>query len=48
MPDTVILEAEEVPLFRGTIGVSRGNAAIKVTERVTRSELKIKPTETNE
>ncbi len=48
MPDTVILEAEEIPLFRGTIGVSRGNAAIKVTERVMRSELNIKPTETNE
>ncbi len=45
MPDTVILEAEEIPLFRGTIGVSRGNAAIKITERVIRQELKIHSTE---
>jgi len=45
MPDTVILEAEEIPLFRGTIGVSRGNAALKVTERVVRKELKIHSTE---
>ncbi|VAW64497.1 Flagellar motor switch protein FliM [hydrothermal vent metagenome] len=39
MPDKVVLEAEEIPLFRGTLGVSRGNAAIKVIERVTRPEL---------
>jgi flagellar motor switch protein FliM len=45
MPDTIILEAEEIPLFRGTIGVSRGNAAVKITERVIRKELKIHPTE---
>ncbi|MFW2374149.1 MAG: flagellar motor switch protein FliM, partial [Gammaproteobacteria bacterium] len=39
MPESIVLEAEEIPLFRGTIGVSRGNTAIKVTERVNRSEL---------
>jgi len=39
MPEKVILEAEEIPLFRGALGVSRGNAAIKVAERVTRPEL---------
>ncbi|MCW9014046.1 MAG: flagellar motor switch protein FliM [Gammaproteobacteria bacterium] len=43
MPDTVVLEAEEIPLFRGTLGVSRGNAAVKITERVTRAALNIKP-----
>lgn len=39
MPDEVVLEAEEIPLFRGSLGVSRGNAAIKINERVSRSEL---------
>lgn len=39
MPDRVVLEAEEIPMFRGEIGVSRGNAAIKVVERVSRKEL---------
>jgi len=39
MPDHVVLEAEEIPLFRGEIGVSRGNAAIKVIERVSRTNL---------
>ncbi|VAW60277.1 Flagellar motor switch protein FliM [hydrothermal vent metagenome] len=39
MPEKVTLEAEEIPLFRGSLGVSRGNAAIKVIERVTRPEL---------
>jgi len=39
MPDQVVIEAEEIPLFRGHLGVSRGNAAIKVIERVSRSEL---------
>jgi len=41
MPDTVVLEAEEIPVFRGKMGVSRGNAAIKIVERVMRSELNI-------
>jgi len=39
MPDQIILEAEEIPLFRGQIGVSRGNAAVKIIERVSRSDL---------
>ena len=41
MPDKVILETEGVPLFNGNLGVSRGNAAIKIAERVKRSELNI-------
>jgi flagellar motor switch protein FliM len=41
MPEKVVLEAEEIPLFRGAIGVSRGNAAVKVMERVKRKELNI-------
>ena len=39
MPQTVVLEAEEIPLFRGTLGVSRGHAAVKITERVQRKAL---------
>ena len=45
MPDTVILEAEEIPLFRGTMGVSRGNAAVKITDRVKRKFLNFINTE---
>jgi len=45
MPDKVTLESEEIPLFRGSVGVSRGNAAVKVMERVIRTELNIKHTE---
>lgn len=39
MPDRVVLDAEDIPLFRGELGVSRGSAAIKVVERVGRKEL---------
>ena len=39
MPDQIVLEAEEIPMFRGSLGVSRGNAAIKINERVSRKEL---------
>lgn len=39
MPERVVLDAEDIPLFRGELGVSRGNAAIKVVERVNRKEL---------
>lgn len=39
MPDTVVLEAEEIPMFRGVMGVSRGNAAVKITDRVKRKQL---------
>jgi len=45
MPENVVLETEEIPLFRGNIGVSRGNTAVKVTERVVRTELNIKHSE---
>jgi flagellar motor switch protein FliM len=39
MPDMVVLEAEEIPLFRGIMGVSRGNTAVKIAERVMRKPL---------
>ena len=45
MPNTVVLEAEEIPLFRGTMGVSRGNTAVKITDRVKRKHLNFINTE---
>lgn len=48
MPESIILDAEDIPLFRGTIGVSRGNTAVKVTERVKRSELNFTQSEDTE
>ena len=34
MPDTVLLEVESVPVFRGKLGLSDGNYAIEVIEKV--------------
>ena len=34
IPDLIMLRAEGIPVFRGTYGVSQGNAAIKVVEQV--------------
>lgn len=45
MPDQIILDAEDIPIFKGNIGVSRGNAAIKINEKVGREQLNIKPQE---
>ncbi len=45
MPSEIVLEAEEIPLFRGQLGLSRGNAAIKITERVQRKSLNYRTTE---
>lgn len=35
LPKTVLARVEGVPVFAGTFGVSRGNIALKMTERVT-------------
>jgi flagellar motor switch protein FliM len=35
MPETVLLEVESVPVFRGRLGLSDGNYAIEVMEKVT-------------
>lgn len=48
MPESIVLDSEDIPLFRGTIGVSRGNTAVKVTERVKRSELNFTQSEDTE
>jgi flagellar motor switch protein FliM len=40
LPDQVILSAEEVPVFRGTFGVSKGNHAIKINEPVAGPEIR--------
>ena len=34
MPDTVVLRSEGIPLFRGRFGVSNGNRAVKIIERI--------------
>ncbi|MGE0081072.1 MAG: flagellar motor switch protein FliM [Thiohalomonadaceae bacterium] len=36
MPEQVTLRAEQVPVFRGTLGVSNDNLAIKIVEQVQR------------
>jgi flagellar motor switch protein FliM len=35
MPETVLLEVEEVPVFRGKLGLSDGNYAIEIIEKMT-------------
>jgi len=35
MPETVLLEVEDVPVFRGKLGLSDGNYAIEITEKMT-------------
>lgn len=39
MPDTVLLEVENVPVFRGKLGLSDGNYAIEIIEKVTLENL---------
>ncbi|OAI25520.1 MULTISPECIES: flagellar motor switch protein FliM [Methylomonas] len=34
MPETVVLEVERVPVFRGKLGLSDGNYAIEITEKM--------------
>ncbi|WP_297526438.1 flagellar motor switch protein FliM [Thiohalobacter sp.] len=34
MPETVVLRSEDIPLFRGRFGVSNGNRAVKIIERI--------------
>jgi flagellar motor switch protein FliM len=34
LPEEVILKVEDIPVYRGVYGVSRGNAAIKIKEKV--------------
>jgi flagellar motor switch protein FliM len=34
LPEVVTLRAEDIPVFRGRFGVSQGNRAIKITDRV--------------
>ena len=38
LPDTVMVECEEIPIFKGKIGVSRGNSALKVDAWLTRPD----------
>jgi flagellar motor switch protein FliM len=34
MPDTVILKAEGIPVFEGKVGISDGNYAIQIIDKV--------------
>lgn len=42
MPKHVILESKDIPLFRGKMGVSNGNVAVKVSEVVQREAINFK------
>ncbi len=39
MPETVIVQAEGVAIFKGKVGLSDGNYAIQVTEKLTQDYL---------
>ena len=41
LPETVTLRAEDIPVFRGKFGVSQGNRAIKITDRVLLKQLMV-------
>ncbi|MFN2308643.1 MAG: flagellar motor switch protein FliM [Gammaproteobacteria bacterium] len=43
LPELATLCAEDVPVFRGRFGVSQGNRAIKITERVQLRQLVVSP-----
>lgn len=43
-PELVTLRAEDIPVFRGRFGVSQGNRAIKITERVQLRQLVVSQT----
>jgi len=34
MPETVILKAEGIPVFEGKVGISDGNYAIQIIDKV--------------
>jgi len=39
MPETVVVQAEDVAVFRGKIGLSDGNYAIQITEKLTQDSM---------
>lgn len=39
MPESVVLTAEDVPVFRGKLGVSDGNYAIQIEEKLTQNSI---------
>lgn len=41
LPDKVIIESSEIPLFRGKLGVSKGNYAVQLQEKVEREKLPV-------
>ncbi|HEY9199646.1 MAG TPA: flagellar motor switch protein FliM [Gammaproteobacteria bacterium] len=45
LPEVVTLRAEDIPVFRGRFGVSQGNRAIKITDRVLLKQLVVTSTQ---
>jgi flagellar motor switch protein FliM len=39
MPEKVIVQAEEVNVFKGKVGLSDGNYAVQITEKLTQDSL---------
>jgi len=39
MPEAVVVKAEKIPIFRGKIGLSDGNYAVQVTEKITQDSM---------
>ncbi|HSH42976.1 MAG TPA: flagellar motor switch protein FliM [Arenicellales bacterium] len=39
MPETILLRSEEVPLFRGRLGCTNGNKAVKILDKVNQTAL---------
>jgi flagellar motor switch protein FliM len=44
MPDKIISYIDDIPIFRGLYGISKGNIGIKVLEVIKRPEQKLMPT----
>jgi len=40
MPDKIVIESGEMPLFKGKLGVSNGNFAVQLQEKMAREEVK--------
>jgi flagellar motor switch protein FliM len=36
MPETITLVVDDIPVFRGKIGISRGNYAVQILEKISR------------
>jgi flagellar motor switch protein FliM len=39
MPETVLLTASDIPIFRGKLGISDGNYAVQILEKLTQDSV---------